>query len=152
MEKPWFAQYDEGVPHNIDFPDIPVDRLLVDTAKKYPNNTALIFFNNTITYAELDRMANQFASALQKDGFKKGDRIAIYMANCPQLVFAYYGALRAGGIVVPSNPLYVPREIEHQVKDSGAEYIVVLSLLYGRVRQVRQDLNRKKVIVTNIKV
>jgi long-chain acyl-CoA synthetase len=151
MERPWLSQYDEGVPHSIDFPEIPVQQFLTDTAKKFPNSPALIFFNHTITYTELDRLANQFASALQANGFKKGDRIALYMPNCPQYTIAYYGALRAGGVIVPSNPLYVPREIEHQIKDSGATYIVVLSLLYNRLKQVRDRLNLEKVIVTNIK-
>lgn len=151
MERPWFSQYDPGVPTSIDFPDIPLDQLLSNTARKYPNSTALIFFNKKITYAELNRLADQFASALQKDGFQKGDRIAIYMPNCPQFVIAYFGALRAGGIVVPSNPLYVPREIEHQIKDSGATYAVVLSLLYPRLKKVRSGLSLKKVMVTNIK-
>ncbi|MEM7034797.1 MAG: long-chain fatty acid--CoA ligase [Chloroflexota bacterium] len=151
MEKPWLSQYDSGVPEEIEFPDIPLDQILTDTVKKYPDRTALIFFNNKITYAQLDKLVNQFASALQKDGFKKGDRIAIYMPNCPQFTIAYFGALRAGGVVVPSNPLYVPREIEHQVNDSGATYAVVLSLLYPRLKQVRANLNLKKVIVTNIK-
>jgi long-chain acyl-CoA synthetase len=73
------------------------------------------------------------------------------MPNLPQYTIAYYGALKAGGVVVPTNPLYVPREIEHQVKDSGATYMVVMSLLYNRLRQVRDGLGLKKVIVTNIK-
>jgi long-chain acyl-CoA synthetase len=151
MERPWFSQYDPEVPTSIDFPNIPLDQLLSNTTRRYPNSTALIFFNKVITYAELNRLADQFTSSLQKDGFQKGDRIAIYMPNCPQFIIAYYGALRAGGIVVPSNPLYVPREIEHQIKDSGATYAVVLSLLYPRLKRVRSSLNLKKVIVTNIK-
>jgi len=151
MERPWFSQYDAGVSTSLDFPDIPLDQLLTDTTNKYPHNTALIFFDKKITYRELNDLVNQFASALQQDGFQQGDRIAIYMPNCPQCTIAYYGALRAGGVVVPSNSLYVAREIEHQLKDSGATYAVVLSLLYPRLKKVRSSLNLKKVIVTNIK-
>jgi len=150
-ERVWHKQYDPGVPTSLEYPDIPVHQFLADSARKHPNSTAIIFYNSKLTYAQLDRLANQFASALQKSGFQKGDRIALYMPNCPQFVIAYYGALRAGGIVVPSNPLYVPREIEHQVKDSGATWMVALTLLYGRVKKVRGNLNLKKVIVTNIK-
>ena len=151
MEKPWLAQYDEGVPPELDLPAITLDQLLTDTTKKYPDQAALVFFNNKISYRELDALADQFAVSLQQSGFKPGDRIALYMPNCPQFVIAYYGALRAGGIIVPSNPLYVPREIEHQIKDSGATFVVVLSLLYPRLKRVRAGLNLKKVIVTNIK-
>lgn len=151
MEKIWLKQYDEGVPSHLDIPDMPVDKFLTNTAQRFPDHTALIFYNHKITFAELDHMANQFASALQANGFKKGDRIALYMPNCPQFPIAYYGALRAGGIVVPSNPLYVPRELKHQIEDSGATYVVALSLMYGRLKKVRNDLNLNKVIVTSIK-
>lgn len=151
MERIWLNQYDDDVPHSLQFPDIPLDQILSDTARKYPNSTALIFFNNKITYAQLNNLVNQFATALQQDGLQKGDRVAIYMPNCPQYAIAYFGTLRAGGIVVPSNPLYVPREIEHQIKDAGVKYAVVLSLLYNRLKQVRSNLDLKTVIVTNIK-
>ncbi len=151
MERIWYKEYDAGVPHSIDYPNVPLDQFLTDTAARFPNNTALIFYNNKITYAELNRLANRFAAALQANGFQKGDRISLYMPNCPQYTIAYYGALRAGGIVVPSNPLYVPREIEHQLQDSGATFVVVLSLMYGRLQKVRGNLNLKKVIVAGIK-
>ncbi|HEY83777.1 MAG TPA: long-chain fatty acid--CoA ligase [Chloroflexi bacterium] len=147
----WHKQYDEGVPGSVDIPDVALDTFLSNTAQKYPDSAAIIFYNNKMTYAQLNRQVNQFALALQKDGFKKGDRISLYMPNCPQYTIAYYGALRAGGILVPSNALYMPREIAHQVEDSGATYVVALSLLYNRLKQVRDGLNLKKVIVTNIK-
>ena len=73
------------------------------------------------------------------------------MPNCPQMVIAYYGTLRAGGIVVPSNPLYVAREIEHNLNDSGAKFVVALSLLYPNVKQIRKNTSVQHVIVTNIK-
>ncbi len=151
MERIWTKQYDPGVPATVEIPDIPMHQILDKTVQRFPDKTALIFFDKKITYAQFDELVNQFASALQKDGFKKGDRISLYLPNCPQFTIAYYGALRAGAVVVPTNPLYVPREIEHQIKDSGATYMVVLSLLYGRVKKVRANLELKKVIVTNIK-
>ena len=151
MERIWTKQYDPGVPATVEIPDIPMHQILDKTVQRFPDKTALIFFDKKITYAQFNELVNQFASALQKDGFKKGDRISLYLPNCPQFTIAYYGALRAGAVVVPTNPLYVPREIEHQIKDSGATYMVVLSLLYGRVKKVRANLELKKVIVTNIK-
>lgn len=151
MEKIWFKEYDAGIPRSVDIPDIPMDRILDQTAKKYPNRIAAIYYNNKITYAQLNSLVNQFASALQADGFKKGDRISLFMPNCPQFTIAYFGALRAGGIVVASSPLYVSREIEQQMKDSGATYMVVLSLLYNRVKRIRENTELKKVIVANVK-
>ncbi len=151
MERIWHKHYDQGVPISLDIPDITLNEMFQEAVKTYATSRALIFFNNTLTYAQLDQLVTQFASALQQAGFQKGDRIALYMPNCPQYSIAYFGALRAGGIVVPSNPLYVPREIEHQVKDSGATFVVVLSLLYPRLKQVRNRLDLTKVIVANIK-
>ena len=152
--------YDPGVPPSLDYPPQPVDYFLREAAQKFPDKTALIFGgmapllgeqHSTMSYRLLDSLADRFAVGLQQMGFQKGDRLAIYMPNCPQFVIAYYGALRAGGIVVPTNPLYVAREIEHQLNDSGATFAVVLSLLYGNVREVQGHTPLRHVIVTNIK-
>jgi long-chain acyl-CoA synthetase len=158
--RPWHQHYDPSVPTSIDYPPQPVDHFLRRTAEKYPNNTAIIFGamapvlgeqHRRMSYRELNALVDRFAAGLQQLGLQKGDRVVLYMPNCPQYVIAYYGTLRAGGIVVPSNPLYVAREIEHQMKDSGATVAVVLSLLYPNVKQVRNHTALKHVIVTNIK-
>lgn len=156
----WHTHYDANVPVSLEYPPYPTDYFLRQSTQKYPNNTALIFgglaplFGEQhlkITYGELDRLVDRFAAGLQKMGLQKGERVAIYMPNCPQFVIAYYGTLRAGGIVVPSNPLYVAREIEHQLNDSGATFAVVLSLLYPNLKKVRANTPLRQVVVTNIK-
>lgn len=156
----WHQHYDPSVPVSIDYPRRPVDQFLRQSAQQYPERTALIFGgmapwlgeqHRRLSYRELDALADRFAAGLQQQGLQKGDRVVLYMPNCPQYVIAYYGTLRAGGIVVPSNPLYVTREIEHQMKDAGATFAVVLSLLYKNVKQVRAHTALKQVIVTNIK-
>lgn len=156
----WHQHYDLGVPTTLDYPNCPVDHFLQETTKKYPNKTALIFGgmipllgerHRRISYRQLNSLVDRFAAGLQGLGLQKGERVALYMPNCPQMVIAYYGALRAGGIVVPSNPLYVAREIEHQLNDSGATFAVVLSMLYDNVKQVRANTSLNQVIVTNIK-
>lgn len=158
--KVWHQHYDPGVAPSLEYPPYPVDHFLRETAKKYPDKTALIFGgvapvlgeqHNTVSYRQLDALADRFAAALQNAGLQKGDRVSIYMPNCPQVAIAYYGTLRAGGIVVPSNPLYVAREIEHQLNDAGATFVVVLSMLYNNVKQIRDNTPVKQVIVTNIK-
>ncbi|MFQ5613391.1 MAG: long-chain fatty acid--CoA ligase [Anaerolineae bacterium] len=151
MERPWTKHYDPGVPATIDYPAIPVDRFLENSAHKYPNHTALIFFDAKMTYAELNRLVNRFAAGLQKLGVKKGDRVSLYMPNCPQVVIAYYAVMRLGGVVVPTNPLYVAREIEHQMNDSGAKVMVCLSRFYDQVKKARPNTSLEQVIVTNIK-
>jgi len=147
----WHQHYDEEVPPTLDYPPIPVHQMLSNTTAKYPDNTALIFYDNKLTYRQLDALVDKFAAGLQQLGLKKGDRVAVYMANCPQSVIAYYAILQAGGVVVPCNPLFVAREFEHQANDSGARIAICLSLLYPRVKAVRPNTGLEHVIVTNVK-
>jgi long-chain acyl-CoA synthetase len=159
MEKPWLEHYDEGVPAFIDYPPVPLDRLLTDAAAKHPDHSATVFgavvgsrvLDATLTYRQLDDQVNRFAAGLQQMGVKKGDRVGIMLPNCPQFIIAAYATWRIGGIVVPCNPLYVAREVAHLVNDSEAETFVVLSSFYERVRRVRAETGLKRVIVTNIK-
>jgi len=159
MEKPWLKHYDEGVPATIDYPQIPVDELLNRAATKHPDHTATIFgarvgsriMDAGFTYRQINDATNRFAAALQQMGIRKGERVAIMMPTCPQFIVAAYATWRIGGIVVCCNPLYVEREIEHLVNDSGTETIVVLSSLFEKVYNVRPQTGLKRVIVTNIK-
>jgi long-chain acyl-CoA synthetase len=143
--------YEPHVPHSLELPSKLLSSCLSENARTYPDRPATIFFGSELSYRELDRAVDRFAAGLQRIGVGKGERVAIYLPNCPQYVIAYYGALRAGCIVVPCNPLYVSRELEHQLKDSGAQVLVCLSGFYSRVREVRQSCALKKVIVANIK-
>jgi long-chain acyl-CoA synthetase len=159
MERPWLKHYDEGVPATIDYPPIPLDQFLTDASAKHPGHTATIFgarvgsrvLDASLTYRELNDAVNRFAAGLQRKGVKKGDRVAIMLPNCPQFIIAAYATWRVGGIVVCCNPLYVAREVEHLVNDSGTETIVVMSSLYERVRSIRANTGLRQVIVTNIK-
>jgi long-chain acyl-CoA synthetase len=162
MEKPWLAHYEEGVPPEVEVPDYPVTRNLINAAETHPNSTALIFGNvveplgNALMDAKMDYrtlldLTYRFAAALQQFGVKEGDRVAIHLPNCPQFVIAYYATLMVGGIVVPCNPQYVARELNYQLNDSAAETIVTLSLTYPLVKQIRGETSLKHVIVTNIK-
>jgi long-chain acyl-CoA synthetase len=105
----------------------------------------------TISYRELLELTRRFAAALQAFGVGKGDRVAVHLPNCPQFVIAYYATLMVGAIVVPCNPQYVGREIEHQLNDSETETMITLSLTYPTVKDVRDRTPLKRVIVTNIK-
>ncbi len=155
MEKPWLKSYDEGVPHTLEYPDVPLYWFLEESARKYPDNIATIlpgrFGDTKLTYKELSNLTNRLANALIDLGVKKGDRVALYMPNCPQFVISYFGILKAGGIVVATSPLYSPREVEHQLKDSAADTVLVLSMYYPVVKQVQAKTEVKNVIVTNIK-
>jgi len=158
-QKPWIKHYDKGIPPVIDFPKVPIDWFLKDAADKYPDRAATVFgarvgpllLDGSLTYIELNGAVNRFAAGLQKMGIMKGDRVAIMLPNCPQFVIAAYATWRIGAIVVCCNPLYMPREIEYLINDSGAGTIIVMSSLYGRVKGIRKSTCLKKVIVTNIK-
>ena len=159
MDKPWLKHYDEGMPATIDYPRIPLDRLLTDTTAKHPDHSAIIFgamvgsrlMDAKMTYRQLDDAVSRFAAGLQEMGVERGDRVAIMLPNCPQFIIAAYATWRIGAIVVCCNPLYVPREIEHLINDSGAETFVVMSQLYERVKSIRENTGLQRVIVTNIK-
>jgi len=151
MEKPWLKSYEPQVPPTLKYPHRPLQDNLAESARKYPGATATIIQNAKLTYAELDSLADRFAAALQGLGVKKGDRVAIYTANCPQFVISYYGAFRAGAIVVAFNPLYAAPEVEHQLIDSGAEVMICMSRFYPNVKSVRARTSLRHVIVTNIK-
>ena len=151
VEKPWLKHYEEGVPATIDYPDTVMPKVLADTARKYPDQVATIFKGGRLTYRELNELVDKFTAGLQKLGVKKGDRVAIHLPNCPQFPISYYAILRAGGIVVPCNPMYVAREMEHQLNDSGAEVIITLSAFYPLIKQIRDKTKLRRVIVAKIK-
>ena len=151
FQRPWFAYYDPWVPKRLEYPEAPLQHFLSLSAKKCPNRKAIIFYGARLTYRMLDEAADRFAAALEDRGLKKGDRVSLFLPNCPQMVIAYYGTLRAGGVVVSTSPLYSATELEHQLNDSGAQTIVALSKLYPLVRKVAPRTSLKRILVTNIK-
>jgi long-chain acyl-CoA synthetase len=150
-EKRWLSRYPDGVRPQLEYPARPLHSLLDDAAERFGSNTATIFFGGKLTWAEVQRAADAFAVGLGSLGVRPGDRVAIMLPNVPQGVIAYFGALKAGAVVVFCNPLYVERELEHQLNDAGAQVIVVLDLLYERVHNVRARTQLRKVIVTGLK-
>ena len=162
QDRPWLKHYEPRVRANLDYPNVPMHAFLQEAAAKHPGNIATIFggvvhqlggalMDAKLSYRQLNEHANRLANALTAMGVKKGDRVAIYLPNCPQYIITYYAVLKIGAIVAPHNPLYVPRELEFQLNDSGAETIICMSRLYGNVQKVRANTKLKNVIVANIK-
>lgn len=152
MQRSWISRYDSGVPATFTYPDWTVPDLLRCSATRSPDSTALLFYGNRISYSELDDFTTRFALALRRLGVSKGDRIALMLPNIPQVVIAYYGSLKAGAVVVPTNPLYVEREIQTQLIDAGGETMVILDLFYPRVRTVQMSATLpKQLIVTSVR-
>jgi long-chain acyl-CoA synthetase len=150
--KPWLKHYDAAVPHSLaPYPDKPLHALLEEAAAQYPDRACTIFKGRRLTFREVNELADRMAAALAAMGVRKGDRVGIFMPNTPQFVITYFGILKAGGVVVATNPLYTPREIEHQLKDSGLEIMAVMSNFYERIKEVRANTRLKTMIVTNVK-
>jgi long-chain acyl-CoA synthetase len=149
--KPWTRHYDPDVPASLVYPRVLLQAMLDDAAENHPNSTATIFFNRKRSYQSISDAAWRFANGLRRLGVKTGDRVALVLPNSPQFVIAFYGALRAGATVVPCNPLYTPPELQHQLADSGATVVVVLSRLYPVAKAARPNTAVEHVIVTNIK-
>ena len=126
-DRPWLAAYPQGVPADIDLSKYPSLVALMDEAfTKYADRIAYSFMGKDVTYAHTDSLSSAFAAYLQGLGLVKGDRVAIMMPNVPQYPVVVAAVLRAGFVVVNVNPLYTPRELEHQLKDSGSKAIVII--------------------------
>ena len=148
MERIWLKQYPAGVPSDIDVTQYSsLVELLEESFAKFADRKAFICMDKSISYRDLDEMSKALAAYLQSKGLAKGARVALMMPNVLQYPVATAAVLRAGYAVVNVNPLYTPRELEHQLKDSGAEAIVVLENFASTVQQVLGKTSVKHVIV-----
>ncbi|MDQ1681977.1 MAG: long-chain acyl-CoA synthetase, partial [Frankiaceae bacterium] len=148
--RPWLAAYNPDTPADFDFPSVPLTRLLDDAVAAFPDTVAIAFLGTVLTYRELQESVDRFGAALTKLGVRSGDRVALALPNCPQMVIAFYAAARIGAVVVSCNPLYTARELRHQLADSGAVVIVCLDMAYPKVAEVREQTPLRHVIVTSI--
>lgn len=159
-QKPWLSQYEQGVPETIEYGGQLVHQQLDSSAERYGSQVAVRFLlkylplgiaiQSRYTYHQLKEATDRFAAALRNLGLKQGDRLAIMLPNMPQQVIAFYGALKAGVIVVNTNPTYTSRELEYQLEDSGADAIVLLSGLYKRLEGVAATARPQHVIIADI--
>ncbi len=149
MEKIWLKSYPPGVPAEISIDHVPsLVALFEEACRKYADKMAYVSMGREMTYRELDNQSRDFAGWLQAQGFKKGDRVALMMPNLLQYPVALFGTLRAGCVVVNCNPLYTPRELEHQLKDSGSKAIVIVENFANTLQQVIAKTEIEHVIVT----
>jgi long-chain acyl-CoA synthetase len=148
MEKIWLRHYPPGVPTEIDYGQYrSIGELFESATDKYRDRPAYTNLGRTISFGDLERMSLAFGAWIQGKRIAKGARVAVMMPNCLQYPVCIFGILRAGGIVVNVNPLYTPRELEHQLKDSGAEAIVILENFAHVLQQVIARTAVKHVIV-----
>jgi long-chain acyl-CoA synthetase len=150
-QRPWLKHYESGVPYTLTYPSQPLFRFLDTAARRYPRTRALVFYDHALSYRELNRAVDRFANALLALGVKKGDRVALLLPNSPQLVIAYYAALKAGAVVVSMNPLNNADELTHQLNDAGAEILIALSFFAELIQSIRAETRLQHVVPTNIK-
>ena len=151
MERVWLDSYTEGTPHEIDPDTYPSLVAIIDEAiARFPDRPAFENMGVRITFAELDRLAKDFTGFLAARGLAKGDRVAVMMPNVLQYPVALVGALRAGLVVVNTNPLYTVRELRHQLVDSGARAIVVLENFGHVLEECIDDTEVQHVVVTGL--
>ena len=159
-QKPWIQKYESGVPESIEYNGQLTHEMLDASAQTYANQVAIrlllaylplgITVQAKQTYTELKDSVDRFAFALRRIGLQQGDRIAIMLPNIPQQVISFFGALKAGCVIVNTNPTYTPRELGLLLEDSGATAIVILSGFYEQVAQARDNTDLKHVIVTDV--
>ncbi|MFK2873540.1 long-chain-fatty-acid--CoA ligase [Dyella lipolytica] len=150
--RPWLNHYPDGVPAEIDINQYAsVVAVLDEGFERYRQRTAFSNFGKSLSYGEIDTLSRQFAAYLTGElKLKKGDRIAIMMPNVLQYPIAMFGALRAGMVVVNTNPMYTARELKHQLEDAGAQAIVVLDNFAATLQQVVAETGVKHIITTGI--
>ncbi len=151
VQKRWLKHYPDEIPHHLEYDEKPLFAYLQEAAKEHPNQIALHFMGKEMTYQDVYESALKLANELRNLGVKKDDRVAIMLPNTPQSVISYYAVLLAGGIVVQTNPLYTERELEHQLKDSGAKILICVDLVHPRVMKVKGNTALEHVIATSIK-
>lgn len=151
-DKPWLEFYDTGIPHSLKpYPEKTLFDLVADNARERPNQAAIYFKGTWMTWSELDQLSDIFARVLFDMGFKKGERLALLMPNCPQFLICQLGAWKAGAIVSPLNPRYTESELEHCLNETGATIAITITLSYDEIKAVQNLTSIRTVIAANIK-
>ncbi len=149
-EKIWIKNYDKGVPGTIDYPEINVYEFLDNAAKDFGSRTAIWFMKNKISYKSLKDIADRLATALVDLGLKRGDVVAIMIANFPQFIMSYYGILKAGGIVTACSVLHTEHELAYQLNDCGAEIIIAWDNQIEKINKIKDRTRLRHIIITNV--
>ena len=146
----WKNHLAEGDPLYTDFEYRSVQSYLDEAAEKFGSRKAVVFQNLTYTYSQLKDKAEAFAASLRERGLKTGDRVAIMMPNIPQTIVAFWGAMKAGAVVVMTNPLYMEKEITHHFSDSSPRFLIVLDLFWNKIEPLRDRLGVETYVISRI--
>jgi len=150
IEKPWLKFYDEGVPVEIDFPEINISQFIDNAAKEFGSRTAIWFLDHKLSYKKFKDNADRLATALIDIGVKKGDVVAIMLPNFPQFPVSFYGILKAGATVTACSVLHTEHELSYQLNDSGAEIIIAWDSQLEKINNIKDRTRLRHIIITNI--
>lgn len=148
MDIPWQAHYDHDAPEHVDLKTCFLQEYLDYAAENFAKRNAIQFHNYKINYAKLQQKAENFAAGLKEIGIERGDRIAIMLPNIPQTIIAFWGALKAGAIVVMTNPLYMEKELTHHFHDSKPKLLITLDMFWSKIEHLKEKLDVQKYIIT----
>lgn len=146
----WTQFYGPETPLNFEPKAMALSDFLTQAARSHPNRKAVVFQNWSMTYARFDHITGVMAANLRQMGVRPGTRVAILLPNLPQTLISYFAVLKAGGVLLMLNPLYMENELQEQVEDSGTEYLITLDLLWPKVKELRSQVRFKKIIITSI--
>jgi long-chain acyl-CoA synthetase len=149
QQKPWLKFYDPRVDEHVSVKYESLYDFLENAVNCFSDKPAFTFYEKVFTYQETKMIVDRLASTLHREGLKKGDTVAVMLPNCPHYIFTLFAIFRLGGIAVQINPMYVEREIEFVLDDSGAKYMVALDAFYPRIKKVQSSTFLKKVIVVS---
>lgn len=146
-KKRWIQYYPKEADPHLRIDEMTLPSLLKNAVERYDSDISLEYYENRWSFRDVQQIAEKLAGCLYQNGFRKGDRLSIMMPNCPQYIFSFFAVVRLGGIVVQTNPMYVERELEYQLNDTNAEYMICDDLVYECVKRVQSKTSLKKIIV-----
>ncbi len=148
-EKPWLARYEKGMATSLHYENKPIFHWLDKTAETNPDALACAFLNTKISYKKLQKQAEIFATNLRANGVQIGDRVGLMLPNIPQTIIAFWGILKAGAVVTMINPLYMEKELCHQVKDADLKHLITIDSCWPKFAKLRNKLGIERYYVTS---
>lgn len=149
MEKVWINNWPQDIPQKLYYPlgEIPVHEYLRKNAAAYPDKPLVSYYGKDVSYREVDQASDRLANYFLAQGLKKGDRIGLFLGNCPQYIIAHYAVLKMGGIVSPLNSMFKEMELKYQINDCAMSAVVCMDLFLPRLKNIQRDLPSLKTIV-----
>jgi len=150
-DRVWYRRYPPSVPRHVEIPDLLLPEFIEQSVRRYPDRTALIYYGSKWTYTRLWEESERFAAALRREGVGPGDRVALYMPNCPAYPIAFFAILRLGATVVQVSPLYLGQDLARLLKDAAPKALVTLEILYPNISKARGEYPVPTVFVARLR-